>query len=730
MVTYKSQSRIPDDLAKHSALLDSSHSSLLNVTAFVYTKILRFSFVIVVALATLSYAQGPAPGHIWPTDGSVTGTVHDPNHRPDHGGVDIANDTGTPILSSANGTVLSAGDAGGPGGIEVVIQHPDGTTTIYSHLAQQPNVVPGQQVAQGQPIGIMGSTGRSTGPHLHYEIRDASGNPLMVNGQEWDDAAGLARGQQITAGASTPGTGNGNTGNSGVGNSQIAANAKQICDDRKTEYEVNGGGLIDYPDDLYQKCITEETARLTQEAQNPSNGGPVTVPPINEPFDVSKMDLEKLLPTPASWLQKTQDIMESFGLARGLNTLGIALLFGCFVYSLMNATYFYQSDQYFQIFGRLIIAGALVLGSGVIGKGVMNMWTETYKVMQTRIIEPATTKLEKNLNQLGPQLKNLALTTAGLNTLAAIIPDIAGVDVGEEVAKNFADLGAQSIRGLFTVMVLMGSIYGVYFLAIYVSGMIALLAGVLIPILAPFLVLPGSSSWFTRWFSMVFLSLVVVVAFPFLFHVVVELGVTAPMTEVNGIAVQMQQQTDALTAQASQHPKDIGSIINPFAWADYIKNMAIVAKQVSTNMALLYIQWGFALVLLAISILASIYLMQQLPKLLQGFIGGAFGSAASPVSGAALGGMLAGAAVGAGNVGNKAMHAGGNAVQGGGKALAGGIRKGAGAIKNKLSSSGRNDSSQSSSNSNSTKPALPAKSSAGSNGSSNNSSSQVKSSKS
>ncbi|MFC1801832.1 peptidoglycan DD-metalloendopeptidase family protein [Patescibacteria group bacterium] len=92
--------------------------------------------------------------------------------------IDIAASTGTPVVASASGKVIISrayGWNGGYGGY-IVIRHGNGTQTLYSHNSK--NIVySGQYVVQGQVIGYVGSTGKSTGPHVHFEIRGAK-NPF------------------------------------------------------------------------------------------------------------------------------------------------------------------------------------------------------------------------------------------------------------------------------------------------------------------------------------------------------------------------------------------------------------------------------------------------------------------------------------------------------------------------------------------------------------------------
>jgi murein DD-endopeptidase MepM/ murein hydrolase activator NlpD len=88
-----------------------------------------------------------------------------------HQGVDFAAPTGTPVFAAGEGRIAFAGTRGGYG-TTVVINHTGGISTLYAHLsAIQRGLRPGSLVRQGQVIGRVGSTGMSTGPHLHFEVR-------------------------------------------------------------------------------------------------------------------------------------------------------------------------------------------------------------------------------------------------------------------------------------------------------------------------------------------------------------------------------------------------------------------------------------------------------------------------------------------------------------------------------------------------------------------------------
>jgi murein DD-endopeptidase MepM/ murein hydrolase activator NlpD len=114
---------------------------------------------------TDGYFINPVPGYK-----RLSQHVHGKN------GVDLAASTGTPIVAAAAGKVIFArkGYNGGYGNL-VIISHPNGTQTLYAHQSVI-DTKQGDQVTQGEIIGHVGSTGHSTGPHLHYEVQGAPNN--------------------------------------------------------------------------------------------------------------------------------------------------------------------------------------------------------------------------------------------------------------------------------------------------------------------------------------------------------------------------------------------------------------------------------------------------------------------------------------------------------------------------------------------------------------------------
>ena len=117
---------------------------------------------------------------VWPTSGPITSPFGYRIHpifgtQIYHSGIDIGVDTGTPIVAADSGVVIEADWLGGYG-YAVVIDHGNGLSTLYGHNSELA-VSPGQSVQQGQVIAYAGSTGYSTGPHCHFEVR-VNGSPV------------------------------------------------------------------------------------------------------------------------------------------------------------------------------------------------------------------------------------------------------------------------------------------------------------------------------------------------------------------------------------------------------------------------------------------------------------------------------------------------------------------------------------------------------------------------
>jgi murein DD-endopeptidase MepM/ murein hydrolase activator NlpD len=119
---------------------------------------------------------------VWPVQGRITQYF---SGR--HNGLDIAIRAGTTIVAADSGRVIWSGWRTDGLGYCVMIDHGNGLTTVYGHMLRQPPVYVGQYVSRGQKIGLIGSTGRSTGPHVHFMVKVGAGrnyrNPLTYLGR-------------------------------------------------------------------------------------------------------------------------------------------------------------------------------------------------------------------------------------------------------------------------------------------------------------------------------------------------------------------------------------------------------------------------------------------------------------------------------------------------------------------------------------------------------------------
>lgn len=143
--------------------------------------------------AMASLASAPVTGFSWPVQGATLTQPFGPTSltiEPPYGGyphfhtgLDLANSQGTPITAAADGMVAGVASGNTGYGNYVIIAHAGGMMTLYGHMLQT-QVAVGQRVTQGQQIGLVGSTGNSTGPHCHFEVRQGNQplNPLPLLG--------------------------------------------------------------------------------------------------------------------------------------------------------------------------------------------------------------------------------------------------------------------------------------------------------------------------------------------------------------------------------------------------------------------------------------------------------------------------------------------------------------------------------------------------------------------
>ena len=140
------------------------------------------SFLIFIFFSSCAFVQKQPPLYFqWPLNQYKITQQFNSFKKSPHLGIDLKADLGTAVLSSQSGRVVYAGQQFTGYGKVIMIEHDSRWTSLYSHLSQI-KVKLGQKVKQGQVIGAVGSTGRSSGPHLHFEImyKKQNVNPLKL----------------------------------------------------------------------------------------------------------------------------------------------------------------------------------------------------------------------------------------------------------------------------------------------------------------------------------------------------------------------------------------------------------------------------------------------------------------------------------------------------------------------------------------------------------------------
>jgi murein DD-endopeptidase MepM/ murein hydrolase activator NlpD len=167
------QERLRDELARRIAAWEGEQDELAAEEADL-TELIKRRQLDALGVVPTDAGAASLQGFVRPASGTL-GSGFGPRLHPIyrivrmHSGVDIGGRTGDPVFAAKEGEILFAGRRGGYGNA-VIIEHAGGVNTVYAHLSKI-GVSAGDRVATGEAIGLIGSTGLSTGPHLHFEVR-------------------------------------------------------------------------------------------------------------------------------------------------------------------------------------------------------------------------------------------------------------------------------------------------------------------------------------------------------------------------------------------------------------------------------------------------------------------------------------------------------------------------------------------------------------------------------
>ena len=180
-----------------SSSLDQLHA--LRTSALTGATMVGLTMGLTRNVTTADWVKANSAPNLWPVEGQVTGSFGeriDPFNGEGafHSGVDIGSSYGHPIVAPADGIVTMTDTMGGYGKT-IMISHGNGISTRYGHLSGFA-VTSGQHVQRGEVIGYVGESGRSTGPHLHYEVRinDTPVNPYKYLRMTVAHSGGFAAG--------------------------------------------------------------------------------------------------------------------------------------------------------------------------------------------------------------------------------------------------------------------------------------------------------------------------------------------------------------------------------------------------------------------------------------------------------------------------------------------------------------------------------------------------------
>lgn len=183
--------------AEVSSSLDQLHA--LRISALTGATMVGLTMGLTRNVTTADWIKANSAPNLWPVEGQVTGSFGeriDPFNGEGafHSGVDIGSSYGHPIIAPADGVVTLTETMGGYGKT-IMINHGNGISTRYGHLSGFA-VTAGQHIQRGEVIGYVGESGRSTGPHLHYEVRinDTPVNPYKYLRMTVAHSGGFAAG--------------------------------------------------------------------------------------------------------------------------------------------------------------------------------------------------------------------------------------------------------------------------------------------------------------------------------------------------------------------------------------------------------------------------------------------------------------------------------------------------------------------------------------------------------
>ena len=335
------------------------------------------------------------------------------------------------------------------------------------------------------------------------------------------------------------------------------------------------------------------------------------------------------IPDPVAWYRRTSDVITGTGLNTQVETLSYALVFTLFAYGALRASYYSRSSEFAALFGRLLLAGAILLSLSPIRGVLHGTWVSAFgwssgifSGVQEELVDAAD---------------DVSLLLAPFFAAGAVV-QTAGRRIAREATGAMVEMGASSVTGAASrasqymngVLLLFFPLFGMYAVLVYASGFVVLLGMLLLPLAGALIMLPNGASWISRWLGMYVGALFTVIFLPIIFGIAIDLGMVQPLARMGG---HMQ---DALTQfSAASQALDVPSgaeLWKVGEWQDWLQGIPDSLLSALGGITSILLGWLLSLVGLIVGMLIGVYLLMNLQGLIGGFIGGIGASAAAAFS--------------------------------------------------------------------------------------------------
>ncbi len=325
------------------------------------------------------------------------------------------------------------------------------------------------------------------------------------------------------------------------------------------------------------------------------------------------------LPDPIAWYRRTNDVITIHGLHTQVETLGYALVFTLFAYGAARASYYARSSEIGALFGRLLLAAAILLSLTPIRSTLHGTWVSAFR-WSSGLFSDVQDELVENADEIGLLLAPFFAAGVTVNLIGRRVATRAATAVVQTGASQTASLASRATSYMNGVLLLFFPLFGMYAALVYASGLVVLLSMLLLPLAGALLLLPNGASWISRWLGMYLGALFTVIFLPIIFGIAIDLGMVQPMAQMG---VHMQDALTQFSAAAEALTLPSGAEVwNVAEWQAWLENIPDSLLSAFGGIVSILLGWLLSLVALIVGMLIGVYLLMNLPGFVGGFIGG------------------------------------------------------------------------------------------------------------